>query len=298
MSNSPRCGYTGDGGSATSAELYYPYGVAVDSKGSVYIADYQETVVRKSDEWNHHHDRRHRRTRRVTRATEARPPTPCCISRGRVAVDPAGNVFIADTSNCRVREINAATGIITTVAGTGNCTFTGDGLATSNGIWLPAGHRGRRQRQPVHQRLQQTRTLGESERDHDHDRGHRRCGYNGDGGLATTGDAVRTHRNRSRSVGRHSGFGLQQLPSAEHLGVPCAGHQHRQPGVRADRRGIHELAADAYCERLWSCNHQQHLNQRELQRGGRLPGEPDQRHALARCTCTLCRRLREISTAT
>ena len=56
-----------------------------------------------------------------------------------LAVDPAGNVFIADTNNCRVREINAATGIITTVAGTGNCTFTGDGLATSNGIYYPQG---------------------------------------------------------------------------------------------------------------------------------------------------------------
>jgi len=56
-----------------------------------------------------------------------------------VAVDPAGNVFIADTNNCRVREINAVTNIITTVAGNGNCSFTGDGLAIDNGIGYPQG---------------------------------------------------------------------------------------------------------------------------------------------------------------
>src|SRR4029077_17939482 len=56
-----------------------------------------------------------------------------------LAVDPAGNVFIADTNNCRVREINAATGVITTIAGTGTCAFTGDGLATSNGVEYPQG---------------------------------------------------------------------------------------------------------------------------------------------------------------
>jgi sugar lactone lactonase YvrE len=136
--DSPRCGYTGDGGTATSAELYYPYGVAVDSKGSVYIADYQEDVIRK-----------------VTAGTittiagigglagysgDGGPATSALLNGPvAVAVDPTGNVFIAEYGNSRVREINAATGIITTIAGTGNSTFSGDGLATSNSVYAPQG---------------------------------------------------------------------------------------------------------------------------------------------------------------
>ncbi len=138
VSNSPRCGYTGDGGAATSAELYYPYGIAVDSKNAVYIADYAEHVVRK-----------------VTSGTintiagigglagysgDGGPATAALLyDPSALAVDHAGNVFIADTNNCRVREINAATGIITTIAGNGGCAFTGDGLAVANGVVYPQG---------------------------------------------------------------------------------------------------------------------------------------------------------------
>ncbi len=138
VSGSPRCGYTGDGGPATSAELYYPAGVAVDSMNNVYIADSSAHVIRK-----------------VTSGTittiagigglngysgDGGPATNALLNLpNALAVDKAGNVFIADTNNCRIREINAITGIITTVAGTGNCAFTGDGLATSNGVDYPEG---------------------------------------------------------------------------------------------------------------------------------------------------------------
>ena len=138
VTNSPRCGYSGDGGSATGAELYQPYGVAVDSKNSVYIADFSEHVIR-----------------RVTSGTittiagiggiagysgDGGLATNALLYQPvAVAVDPAGNVFIADYNNCRIREISVATGLINTVAGTGNCTFTGDGLAIANGIGYPQG---------------------------------------------------------------------------------------------------------------------------------------------------------------
>ena len=44
-----------------------------------------------------------------------------------MAMDPSGNLFIADTGNQRIRRVDASTGIITTVAGTGNAGYTGDG---------------------------------------------------------------------------------------------------------------------------------------------------------------------------
>jgi sugar lactone lactonase YvrE len=56
------------------------------------------------------------------------------------AVDAAGNVYIADTNNHRIRKITAATGVISTVAGTGTAGFLGDGgLATAARIYYPTG---------------------------------------------------------------------------------------------------------------------------------------------------------------
>src|SRR5438309_1458539 len=55
-----------------------------------------------------------------------------------VALDEAGNLYIADGSNCRVRKVSGGT--ITTVAGTGNCGFSGDGgPATSAALSQPVG---------------------------------------------------------------------------------------------------------------------------------------------------------------
>ena len=57
-----------------------------------------------------------------------------------VAADGSGNLFIADHDNQAVRRLDAATGIITTVAGTGTPGFTGDGGdATSASLSLPSG---------------------------------------------------------------------------------------------------------------------------------------------------------------
>jgi len=56
-----------------------------------------------------------------------------------VTADTAGNVFIADTQYCRIREVSAATGIINTVAGNGGCGFTGDGPATEEELNEPQG---------------------------------------------------------------------------------------------------------------------------------------------------------------
>ena len=77
------CGYSGDGGKGTAAQLYYPAAVALDS---------------------------------------------------------SGNLFIADTDNCRVRKLVISSNTITTYAGNGTCGYTGDGsLATGAEIYYPQG---------------------------------------------------------------------------------------------------------------------------------------------------------------
>lgn len=139
VSGSVRCGYAGDGGAATSAELYYPEGVTVDSKNNVYIADTLNDVVRKVST-----------TGIITTIAgigqsaayggDGGPATSALLnSPTALAVDPAGNLFIADYYNCRIRQVNALTNVILTVAGNGNCSFTGDGLAIDNGIGSPQG---------------------------------------------------------------------------------------------------------------------------------------------------------------
>ncbi|MBL8513021.1 MAG: hypothetical protein JNJ55_03445, partial [Betaproteobacteria bacterium] len=57
-----------------------------------------------------------------------------------VALDSAGNIYIADTANHRIRRVDSASGVISTVAGTGVAGFNGDGIAaTSAQINLPVG---------------------------------------------------------------------------------------------------------------------------------------------------------------
>jgi uncharacterized protein YjiK len=116
-------GYTGDGSQATAAELYSPYSVALDGNGHLFIADYSNQRIRE-----------------VTLSTgvittvaggsvcDGQPATAAPVNYPYgVAVDSAGNVYIADTNDNRVRELNRATGLISTVAGTGVAGFSGDG---------------------------------------------------------------------------------------------------------------------------------------------------------------------------
>ncbi len=93
--------YSGDGGQATSTALYRPSGVALDSSGMATIILFGDLFIYISN---------------------------------------LGNVYIADLYNNRIRKVTVSTGIITTIAGTGGTSFSGDnGPATSSTLYYPEG---------------------------------------------------------------------------------------------------------------------------------------------------------------
>jgi uncharacterized protein (TIGR03437 family) len=131
-------GYYGNFGPATQAALDYPYKVAVDTKGNFYFVDYYTYVVRQVVAGNI-----------STVAGNSTPGYQGDDGPGTLAelafvhgltTDTKGNLYIADTSNFRVRVVNATTGIISTFAGNGTPAYTGDGgKATSASLNSPAG---------------------------------------------------------------------------------------------------------------------------------------------------------------
>ncbi|MGE0885897.1 MAG: BACON domain-containing carbohydrate-binding protein [Blastocatellales bacterium] len=120
-------GFSGDGGLAIEARLNAPIGVAVDGSGNVYISEAGNNRIRK-----------------VT-AADGKISTIAGTGSGSyggdggpavaaslnfpygLTLDKDGNLFVCDFSNHRVRKINAADGMISTVAGTGSAGFNGDG---------------------------------------------------------------------------------------------------------------------------------------------------------------------------
>src|SRR5208283_4568575 len=131
-------GYTGDNGPATSAEIHGPYAVATDSAGDLYIADSGNNVIRKvangvittvagNGAMGYSGDN--------GPATSAQLDAPY-----GVAVDSAGDLYIADSANNVIRKVSASSGVITTFAGTnGSCGFGGDnGPATSALLFTPS----------------------------------------------------------------------------------------------------------------------------------------------------------------
>ena len=118
--------YGGDGGPATLAALNWPSGVTLDGKGNIYIADVLNSVIRKVDSFGiistfaGNGIAGYSGDGVPATATELKYP-------GGVAVDNAGNVYIADGGlSSRIRIVNTM-GIINTFAGTGLGGYSGDG---------------------------------------------------------------------------------------------------------------------------------------------------------------------------
>lgn len=133
-----RSGFSGDGGAATSAMLNAPRGVAVDSAGNVYIADTSNHRIRKINTSGVIST--FAGTGTSTFAGDGNAATAANFNNPQsVAVDGAGNVFIADTGNARIRQVSVG-GTVTTVAGTGFAGYQSDNVAaTSTRINSPRG---------------------------------------------------------------------------------------------------------------------------------------------------------------
>ena len=133
-------GYAGDGGAATSAALHEPAGVAVDAAGNVYIADNGNNVVRKVSNGVITTFAGTAGVGSFGYSGDNGPATGATL-RGPtgVAVDTAGNVYIADAGNNVIREVSS--GVITTFAGTkGTIGYSGDnGPAIGATFDYPAG---------------------------------------------------------------------------------------------------------------------------------------------------------------
>ena len=119
-------GYSGDGAAAASAQLNRPLALAVDSAGNLLIADSNNTRIRRVDG-----------NGRITTLAgngmyrfggDGGVSSSAILNEpAGLAIDRAGNLYIADQLNHRVRRINANGGTITTVAGSGIRGFSGDG---------------------------------------------------------------------------------------------------------------------------------------------------------------------------
>ncbi|NCX94789.1 MAG: hypothetical protein EBX41_00005, partial [Chitinophagia bacterium] len=135
--NGSSYGYSGDGGAATAASLYYPYGVAVDASGNVYIS-YNDNRIRKVNTSGiistiaGNGSNGYSGDGGAATAASLRSPNG-------VAVDASGNVYFADYYNYRIRKVNTS-GVISTIAGNGSNGYSGDGgAATAASLYNPQG---------------------------------------------------------------------------------------------------------------------------------------------------------------
>jgi DNA-binding beta-propeller fold protein YncE len=141
-------GFAGDGGPAEAALLNGPFDVAFDSAGNLFFSDTFNRRIRRVDAGSGV----------ITTIAgngeagyggDGGPAIQASMNEPYgIAIDRAGNIFVADRLNRRIRRIDAANRSITTLAGTGEAAYSGDGgpaaragLAEPNGLALDADQR-------------------------------------------------------------------------------------------------------------------------------------------------------------
>jgi trimeric autotransporter adhesin len=142
VAGSDTSGYSGDGGPATLAQLYLPYGIVADAAGNLYISDTYNNRIRKVSSSGF-----------ITTIAgtgpsgsnggysgDGGPATSAQLNLPHgLVLDAAGNLFIADSGNNRIRKVTPG-GVISTVAGNGNGSYGGDGgPATAALLNFPEG---------------------------------------------------------------------------------------------------------------------------------------------------------------
>jgi DNA-binding beta-propeller fold protein YncE len=141
-------GYSGDGGPAPKADLNQPFDVCLNSQGDVFLSDTFNHCIRKID---------HQTgiistvagTGSLGFAGDDGPATKALLNEPYgVVVDRAGNLYFVDRLNQRIRKVDAQTGLISTVAGNGSKTYSGDGgparmagLVEPNGVAIDPENR-------------------------------------------------------------------------------------------------------------------------------------------------------------
>jgi streptogramin lyase len=149
--------YSGDGGPAVDAQLLAPQGIALDSAGNVFIADWGGNAIREVNVSTGNISAVAGTPQSNGFSGDGGPATSALLTSPLgVAIDKNGNLFIADSVNNRIRMVACATvtssggtctpnagqttGYIYTIAGTGNYPYNGDGiLATSANLYGPSG---------------------------------------------------------------------------------------------------------------------------------------------------------------
>lgn len=120
-------GYTGDGGPATAAQVDEPYELRFDKAGNLFFVDMQRAVIRKVD----------RASGIISTIAgtgepgfsgDGGPATSAQFNQPHsIAFDAAGDLYVADIRNNRIRRIDMKTGIVTTFSGTGELKTSPDG---------------------------------------------------------------------------------------------------------------------------------------------------------------------------